>query len=989
MVLIPCSWRSWTVVTRRCVQSSWLALAVLLLLWPGVAAAQSAIAGAVRDSTGGVIPGVTVEAASPALIEKVRSATTDGQGRYSIVDIRPGVYTVTFTLTGFQTVRREGVEVAANVTVPISIELQVGTVAETITVTGATPVVDLQRAGQSAVLNREVLDTLPNARNYITAGIIMPGLRSTGPNMGGAGSLISTYLMARGRDNKENTMEVDGLDGRSSRGDGQQPITNYTMAQEVTYQTNAVSAEASGGGLRISMVPREGGNNYAGELYAGGMNNNWQANNITQELKDKGLPTATSTRYLWETSPAYGGRIIRDRLWFFGSTRWNRQVLAPAGATYFATGEPGYNNRHYDNYSGRITWQASQRNKITFFHDQNVRYESHFQGGNTIRDWCCVPTSLPLGYQYIETIKWTSPVSNRLLLEAGYARFGYKNGLNIPQPGIKKTPGSPEWFATSARIDLATNIETVANDNFCCDMYKQPTRVYQGAVSYVTGSHSFKAGASWRTAMLDQTTEEMNGSLKQRYRNGVPESVSVAAMPTWTKAIIDPDVGVYAQDAWAIKRLTVNAGVRFDYFQGVIGETNMAAGRFVPARSVQRFNPLPSFSDVSPRLSAVYDLFGNAKTALKANASRYVAQYGTTYVSPYNPISRTSDTRNWVDCDYNPGTSTCSGRVLSTNGDNIAQLNEIGPANINPFGTTPSRRADDNLARTYNWDYSVSIQHELVPRIAVVGAWYYSKYGNLQANRNQALTVNDYTPFQIVNPMTPSEMITVYNLNRSAQGKVDNVVRSSDINTQTYTGYEFSVQARLGKGAVVTGGWYTDLSLAQTCDTNDPNLLRYCDQTGKLYQDQGVVPALPYQNEFKVAATSPLPWDFRGSLQFASLPGNGGITSGVAAPLPFVTVTYAVPAALYPGGAAGRTVAQTVPLNPPGSQYLDRINQLDMNIKRTFHAGKVQLEPGFAIYNLFNVVPVLLETTVFGSTLYTPTQTLQGRFLKLEIMVKF
>src|SRR5262245_28683856 len=520
MVVFGCVRISWTALVRQSARPvGRLALLGALLLWPSLVAAQSTIAGAVRDTSGAVMPGVTVEAASPVLIEKTRSVVTDGQGRYSVVDVRPGIYTITFTLPGFQTVRREGVEVVANTTVPIDAELRVGALEETLTVSGATPVVDLQRAGQSQVLNRQVLDALPSSRNPVLAGIVMPGLRSTGPNLGGAGSLISTYLMARGRDNKENSMEIDGLDGRSSRGDGQQPIQNYAMSQEVTYQTNAVSAEAAGGGLRISIVPREGGNTFAGEFYAGGMNHAWQANNITAELKAKGLPASDHTQYLWETTPAFGGPIIRDRLWFFVSSRITRQQLAPANSYFFTNGapdvsRPGYNHRQYDNYSGRVAWQVSPRNKITFFHDQNVRFESHFQGGTTIRDWATVPTSLPLGYQYIETIKWTSSISNRLLLEAGYARFGYRNGLNIPQPGVKKVPGSPEWFANSARIDLATNVETVANDNFCCDMYKQPTRVYQGAVSYVTGSHNFKTGAAWRTAMLDQTTEEMNGSLK-------------------------------------------------------------------------------------------------------------------------------------------------------------------------------------------------------------------------------------------------------------------------------------------------------------------------------------------------------------------------------------------------------------------------------------------------------------------------------------------
>src|SRR2546426_5393362 len=461
--------RTLLVGVRRCVgRPGWPALLGSLLLWPGMAAAQSTIAGAVRDTTGAVLPGVTVEASSPALIEKVRSVVTDGEGRYSIVDLRPGVYAVTFSLSGFQTVRREGIEVVANATVPINVDLRVGAVEETVTVSGATPVVDVQQAAQRQVLNREVLDALPTSRAYVNAGIIVPGLRTTGPNMGGTKSAAAfgTYLTARGRPNNENTMEVDGMDVRSSRGDGQQAQNNFAMAQEVTYQINAISADTSGGGVRIMMIPREGGNTFVGDLYVGGMSHAWQSNNITPELIARGLPTPDRMRGMYEGTPAFGGRIIRDRLWFFGSARIYRQLVAPAGATYFATGEPGYNRHLDDNVSGRITWQASPRNKIAMYHDRAILYQSHYPSGAG-QDWATVPSVFPRGWQFIQNVKWTSPATNRLLLEAGYSAFGYKIGFRVPQPGVLKERGTPEWYASASRIDLVTGIQTVAGGNVC------------------------------------------------------------------------------------------------------------------------------------------------------------------------------------------------------------------------------------------------------------------------------------------------------------------------------------------------------------------------------------------------------------------------------------------------------------------------------------------------------------------------------------------
>jgi len=172
-------------------------LALVMMLLPRTAAAQSTIAGLVTDSSGAVLPGVTVEAASPALIEKVRNAVTNSEGRYSIIDLRPGTYVMTFTLPGFNTVRREGLALGANVDLPVNAELRVGAVEETVTVSGVTPVVDVQQASQRAVLTREVLDALPTARTFLDAGAIAVGVKMTAPDLGGTAKTVDVTKAVR------------------------------------------------------------------------------------------------------------------------------------------------------------------------------------------------------------------------------------------------------------------------------------------------------------------------------------------------------------------------------------------------------------------------------------------------------------------------------------------------------------------------------------------------------------------------------------------------------------------------------------------------------------------------------------------------------------------------------------------------------------------------------------------------------------------------
>ena len=370
-------------MTRKCgVYASLIGLTFVLALLPGAALAQSSIAGLVTDETGGVLPGVTIEAASPALIERVRTAFTDGQGRYAIVDVRPGIYTVTFTLPGFSTLAREEIEVIANTNVPIDAQLSVGEVAETITVSGATPVIDVQQTARSQVLNRELLDALPTNRTVNSVGAIVPGIKMSGTMVGGLGSTrVQNYVRAPGQHPRQNTVMVEGVDvSLGGWGDGQQAYNNFGTTQEIALQTNPASAEVTGGGVSLNLIPRDGGNDFSGDVFFSGLVDAMQANNITPELMDRGLRTPDGTEWIYDLNPSVGGPIMQDRLWYFVSGRLNRAKLSPAGASFFevdpATGflgpgsQQAFNDTATDNISFRITWQVNETNKITTFRDQ-------------------------------------------------------------------------------------------------------------------------------------------------------------------------------------------------------------------------------------------------------------------------------------------------------------------------------------------------------------------------------------------------------------------------------------------------------------------------------------------------------------------------------------------------------------------------------------------------------------------------------------------
>ena len=313
-----------------------VALAVLWL--PAAAVAQSVesgtIAGVVKDATGAVLPGVTVEVASPALIERVRTAVTDGEGQYKVINLRPGAYTVTFTLAGFNTVRREGLELTTGFTAQINAELTVGELSETITVTGASPVVDVQNMRTRSVLSREVLDTLPTGKTTAGFAALTVGAVGAIQDVGGNTGEAATGFGVQGSRAGDGRHLMDGMQMTGmllgSSMSARLNFVNQLAIQETTLTTRGSTAETETGGPQINYVPKEGGNTFAGGVLVNGATPGMQSNRLTDDLKARGLTSAPSIKRLYDAGGSIGGPIRQDKIWFFSSARWwGAQNYAP------------------------------------------------------------------------------------------------------------------------------------------------------------------------------------------------------------------------------------------------------------------------------------------------------------------------------------------------------------------------------------------------------------------------------------------------------------------------------------------------------------------------------------------------------------------------------------------------------------------------------------------------------------------------------------
>jgi hypothetical protein len=963
-----------------------------LLFLPGSASAQSTIAGLVTDATGGVLPGVTVEASSPALIEKVRTGTTDGQGRYSIVDLRPGVYAVTFTLPGFNTVKRDGIEVASNTNVPINAELRVGAVEETITVSGQTPVVDVQTTARRQVLARDTLDALPTSRNFQQIGSLVPGVKMSAPDVGSSNSMNMTTLSGHGVSGKETTYLVDGMDMRSMSSDGTvQYYPNNAMTQEFNYQTSSIGADTQGGGVRLNMIPREGGNRFTVWAYGGGTPKPWISDNTTQEMIDAGFTSGDSAEFIYEVNGAVGGPVLRDKLWFFTSVRWQAvdQIVAD---TFFApvpinrdnwwrndtwtSGEPGISDQSILNRSGRITGKIGQPNKFTVYYDKTDKAQWHDMVAGDDPDTSTRITNPDNLIYYNAQLKFTSTITNRLLFETGWSRTlevrtsEYQTGTC---PGCEigfheSTPRfSDAWYATAAHQDLVTGRRWKASPNATRGVY--PYRdTYSAHVSYVTGSHAFKTGLQFGWGH-ERNDNDALADLVQLYRNGEPDSVRVFNTPTSADDAMNRDLGIYLQDAWTIRRMTINAGVRMDHFVSQMKPTSLPAGRFAPARTFAGQENLPNWTNYSPRLGVAYDLFGNAKTALKASFGRYMETWGTGFAARYNPMRMTNETRTWDDL----------------NDDDIAQDDEIGPTSNARFGLpTQTRRPLDGITRGYNTELTVGIQHQVITGLSVNGTWYRRALHNLERQDNVLVTLNDYTPVQIVSPLD-GEVITAYNLlsaKRDAVDLVDTNSTDSNLRRNTYHGFEIGMSGRLPNGATMFGGMTSERTIDVNCDSaSNPNSFRFCDQS---------LLDIPFRHEFKFAGTYPLPFSLQASAALVSWPGAAlGVNWSISRTTRYAADCAApcTPNALVIPGLTPASLS--VPLAAPGTRYNDRWNQLDLGIRRTITFGAKSLMIDLQAFNALNSSSILNRNQTFGTSLGRPTSTLEGRVIRLTSQFKF
>ena len=992
----------------------WLFVAlVCVVALPTVARAQSAIGGVVKDTSGAVLPGVTVEVGSDVLIEKTKSVSTDGQGQYKIVDLRPGVYAVTFSLQGFNTFKREALELPSNFTATVNADMRVGALEESVTVSGSSPVVDVQTNQKTQVLSRDVLDAVPTGKTIQGLGQLIVGVTLSSPDVGGSRAMQQAYFAVHGVGASGAIVTVDGLLTNGNMADGAvMAYHNEAMIQEAVYQTAGGTAETITGGVTMNLVPKDGGNRFAGAVKYANSPKQWQGDNLTPRLKALGVSAVDKIDNFYEFNIEEGGPIAKDKLWFFGAFRrahYDKPIAntfnVPAGANIPAffksclatvgSCEQGISDEKMDNPVVRLTWQVSPRNKFSAYMDRALRLRGHAMASLTDPATASVLWHTPTFAT--GSAKWTSTVSSKLLVETGFS-FNRERYDNVYQPGVDQPRLTAAWYAGARKNDSSTGLLWNASG---AQLGNYPDKYNaSAAVSYVTGSHNVKVGFldSWGPYLRWNSA---NADLYQVYNNGVPLSVTVLNTPLQTGEFLDANMGLYAQDAWRLNRFTINLGVRFDYLkQHVIGEPAQN-GRFENSVAYGDIS-LPVWKDLSPRTSIVYDVFGNGKTAVRAGFNKYMTAATTGFAQIYNPTALITQSLAWTDGNGDDIAQGERGCVYKTAGCEI-DFSSL-PTN---FGVRALSSFDPDLKRPYQLMYNLGVSHELLPGTSVTAEWFHSDFKNLIARNNVARTAADYTLTNVFSPIDGS-VVPYYNVSTAKASAVNNVDSTDPNMKRWYNGVELNVNARLPHGVRLFGGTSTEKTISNSCSAaaNDPNLLAFCDGTKN---------NIPWITAGKLAGTVPLPWygvTFSAALQalagipLGTLPVQYGVfTAGTGFATPNgVGSNYLIARnAVYPTTCKGGCTPGTViipGLTPasvnlgvvaPGTEFTPRINQVDFAFSKTIRVRTYSFTPKLDLFNALNSDDYTsVASTQFNANTYLqPSVVLQGRIVRVGVDLKW
>ncbi len=775
---------------------------VLLLACPALAAGQTsattgAINGKVMDASGAVLPGATVGVKSPSM-QGVQTGVTNADGAYRFPALPPGDYKITYELPGFATVIRDGIHVGLGFTATVNVEMKVASVQETVTVTGASPVVDTLSTRNSTAFDSKVLAAIPSARDMWSVLAESPAIQVTRVDVGGSSAGTQTGYSSYDARGGQNRVMIDGLvttEGTDAIG----VYVDYGAFDEISVGTAAHSSDMGWPGVQTQFIAKSGGNTYRGAVYADYENKGIQSRNISPEQQQRGITFSEANRLASyrDFNADAGGYLVKDKVWWYGSYR-NFDVRAR-----YANFPVKPFQTAMQHFTGKATFALPGNNKLIAFNSQTRKYQPNrldaYRVSNALNA-SETSTESQTHWAWVRKLEWNKVVSNTTFIEVRGGTFGYD------WPLIPVGPLSPRVE------DLITNAVKGSNQDWI-----QSRRRHQvlGSLSYYKagwhGDHNFKIGAE----IFKETFDEQffaaaygNGGAVSFTRNGVPSEVDLLEVPGHVLGGLWTYSG-YANDVWKVtNRLSIIPGVRFDRYRSYLPAQEHAAGPFNPtAIQFDAVDSVLTWNLLGPRVGVTYDLSGQGKTVLKFNYSQY--WWNPSVLTGINPNKSPWYKRyRWSDLNSNgywdPGEQV--GLPTATQGGKADSINP-------------------NLKDTYTRELSVGIDREIMPNLGfhtgVVWRGIRQRYGSYNqalpySAFNVPISIPDPGPDGVAGNADDGKPIAGFNLAPTYVGKISNIFDNAPATDDYYT-WEVSANRRK------VGRWSLMASYALRVNHDDAN----------------------------------------------------------------------------------------------------------------------------------------------------------------------
>jgi hypothetical protein len=897
------------------------------------------IFGRVSDQTDAVLPGATVVVSGPALIKPMTVVTADSGG-YRIPAVPVGTYTVRVELPGFGTVVHEGIIVQAGRNVELNVKLALSTVQETVTITGASPIVDTKSTALGLNFGRELLEAIPTARDPWVVIEQTPGLVMSANNVGGRNSgQMEGYNAYGSGSNKQWSM--DGATVTDMASNSAPTYYDFDMFEEIQIMTGGMDASQESGGVSVNMVTKSGSNQVRGSSRFFVVDKALQSKNVPDEVVGQGGGAGNPLKNNHEYGVEIGGPIKRDRAWFWGSAsnqHVNIGILgflkpgAPAGST--AIDDLNDDITEINNQSAKLQYQWSTAHKSTFLFQRSDKVRNARGASPTTALESTFRQTGPTEY-FNYNHQWV--VNDRLMLTGqglfnggGFLLNFHKDELATVQVLNHETNG------TSRSGTLSDNHRPTWEGRLDGSYFLS---------SFLGGDHSTKFGLRYRLTPV-KTISKTGGGATVRLRNNGDHEVNItrdgySARDTWQWSL-------YFNDSWKMGRATLNWGLRWDRQDdkalAAEIEANPILPDLLPAVAFNGADAGVVYNDIAPRLGFTYDIFGTTRTVFKASLGRYYGA-GLAISNTLSPTGQTTLSYWWKD----------------QNGDLLAQRNEIEfsrgfratpTSNYdpnNPAAVSTPAKVDPSIENDITDEFITGIDHELRANFGVGASYIYRRYHNNQSSPRDGVTTESYihanSPVTFTracgNTLCDGASFTGTYFQRTTPQPAASTTRMNGSYT-VYHGVEVTARKRFSSNWLMNSSF----SFNNTRGFNPVATRDYTDPTNREFTEGMESSGLNGARWLaKFAGMYALPWNMsvsafynlREGLQFNRTIQSPNRTGG------------------------GGTV--NVLIEPQGTRHLPVHKQLDFNFDKTVSFGRRRITFSATAFNVLNASTVLGRET--------------------------